>query len=96
MRRAAVEFGRGQRVQHRHQPVGGVVGELRIGGVALHPMHGEPAGQAAAPADLDHVAERGGRSRLADDAGVERLAARRQPFQHLLGAVDAGRLPRRR
>ena len=37
----------------------------------------EPAGQAAAPADLDHVAELLGVGRLADDAGVDPLAARR-------------------
>ena len=46
------------------------------------------AGHAAATADLDHVAERRGRGRLADDAGVEHLAALAQPIEHLPGAVD--------
>ena len=74
--------GVGQRVQHRDQPVRGVVGEVRVGGMALHALDREPPGQAAAPADLDHVAEVG-RGRLADNAGVERLAARGEPFEHL-------------
>ena len=56
----------------RDQPVHRVVGEMRIGGVALRAAHGELRVQRAAPADLDHVAERGRVGRLADDAGVER------------------------
>ena len=86
----AVEFSRRQGVQHRHQAMGGIIGELRVGGMPLHPMHGQPPGQAAAAADLDHVAEDTGRCRLADKTGVEPLAARRQPFEHFLGAVDPG------
>ncbi len=70
MRGALVQFGGGQRVQHRNQAMGGVVGEVRVGGVALHPVDGQPPGQTAAPADLDHVAEHRGRGRLADQAGV--------------------------
>ena len=72
---ALVELGRGQRVQHRDETVRRIVGEMRIGGMALHAMHGQPTGQAAAPADLDHVAEHGGAGRLADEAGVEGLIA---------------------
>ena len=68
--------------------MGGVVGEVRIGGVALNAVNGQPPGQTAAPADLDHVAKRRGRGRLADEAGIERLAARGQPFEHSFGAVD--------
>ena len=39
-------------------PRTGIVGEMRIGDMALLAVHGERAGQRAAPADLDHVAER--------------------------------------
>ena len=63
-------------VQQRDEAMRGIVGEMRIGDMALHALDREPAGHAAAPADLDHVAERAGAGRLADDAGVERLAAR--------------------
>ena len=55
---AVVERGRGQRVQQRDQPVRRVVDEMRVGDMALHALDGQPAGHAAAPADLDHVAER--------------------------------------
>src|SRR4051794_1514142 len=66
----------------------GVVGEMRVGDMPLHALDDEPAGHAAAAADLDHVAELGRRGRLADDTGIEHLAALAQPFQHLPGAVD--------
>ncbi len=49
---------------------------------------GEEAVEAAAPADLDHVAELLGAGRLADDAGIERLAALRHPVEELARAVD--------
>ena len=91
MRRAAIEFGRGQRMQQHHYAMGGVVGELRIGGVALHPVHSQAAGQAATPTNLDHVAKCRSRSRLSDDAAIEHLATSGEPFKDLLGAVDADR-----
>ena len=47
-----------QGVDQLHQPAHRIVGELRIGGVALAAIDGDRAGQRAAPADLDHVAER--------------------------------------
>ena len=37
---AAVELGRGQRVQHRHEAMRRVVGEMRVGGMALHAVDG--------------------------------------------------------
>ena len=40
---------------------------MRIGGVALHAVDGDGAGQRAAPADLDHVAELVRIGRLADE-----------------------------
>ena len=42
----------------------------------------------AAPADLDHVAERFGIGRLADDRGIPCLALGRRPFEQLCRAVD--------
>src|SRR5260221_620739 len=88
MRGAGIELFARHRVQHADEVMDGIVGEMRVGGVALGPVNGQGAGQAAAAADLDHVAEGLGVGRLADDAGVETLAARFQPVEHLLRAVD--------
>ena len=54
---AAIEFGRRQRVKHCNETMSGIVREMRVGRVTLHAVHGQAAGHAAAPADLDHVAE---------------------------------------
>ena len=62
--------------------------ELRIRDVALHALDGQRAGQRAAPAVLDHVAQRVDRRRLADDAIVDALAARGQLLDDLHRAVD--------
>ena len=69
-----------------------IVGEMRVGGVPLHSVRRQMPGQTAAPADLDHVAENARARRLTDEAGVEGLAALRQPLEHLPGAVDRGAL----
>src|SRR5204863_4762913 len=61
---------------------------MRVGDMTLHAADREAPRHAAAAADLDHVAELGRRGRLADDAVVERLAARLQPLQHFFCAVD--------
>src|SRR5215469_4129492 len=68
--------------------MGGIIGKLWVGGMTLHPMHRQPARQAAATADLDHVTEGGRAGRLADEACVEDLAARDEPVEHLPSAVD--------
>ena len=65
-----------------------IVGEMRIGHVALLALDDDPARQRAAPADLDHVAELVRVGRLAEDAMVEALAARLRPFEELDRAVD--------
>ena len=65
-----------------------VVGEVRIGDMALLALHGHVAGERAAPADLDHVAEGVRVGRLAEDAMVEAFAARLRPGEQLDGAVD--------
>ena len=88
MRGAAVErFG----LQCRDEPDHSgdrVLGELRIGDMALLAVHDETAGERAAPPDLDHVAESLGVRRLAEDAMVEALALRLCPIEQLDGAVD--------
>ena len=83
-----IERARGQRMQQGDEPVRRVIDEVRVGDVALHALDGQPSGHAAAPSDLDHITERFGRGRLADDARVDDLAALSQPFQHLFRAVD--------
>ena len=74
--------------EHGDQPVGGIVGALRVGGVALPAAHGEPAGDRAAPADLGGVAQPLGAGGLADQAGIEPLALLGRPGQQLDRAVD--------
>ena len=66
--------------------------KLRIGDVALHAFHRERAGERAAAAVLDHVAELADRGRLADDAVIEFLAALRERLDHAHRAVDGGPL----
>ena len=56
--------------------------------MALAAVDQEPAGQRAAPAVLDRVAQRADGGRLADDAMVETLAFHQRPFEELDGAVD--------
>ena len=57
MRGAVVELGSESARAARDEPMRRIVGEMRIGDMALHALDDEPAGHAAAPADLDHVAE---------------------------------------
>ena len=70
--RALVERRRVKRFERRREPAQRVVGEMGIGDVALLAEKREPPGQRAAPAVLDHVAERGDARRLAEHAMVER------------------------
>ena len=63
---------------------------MRIGGVTLHALHGDRAGNGTAPADLDHVAELVGIGRLPDEAGIPALTALSRPLQQLDRAVDGG------
>ena len=86
--RALVERLVHQRAHQRDQPAHRIVGALRIGDVALLAGHHQRAVLRAAPADLDHVAERVGVGRLAEDAVVECFAALGRPLQELDGAVD--------
>jgi hypothetical protein len=56
--------------------------------VALDAMHGQPAGQRAAPADLDRVTERALAGRLANHAPVDLLSAGAQQLDDPSRAVD--------
>jgi hypothetical protein len=68
--------------------VHGIVGEVRVSDVALNAVHGELAGQRAAAADLDRIAERVRAAGLADDAPVDLLAASFQRFDYATRTVD--------
>ena len=85
---AGVERRRGQRSGDADQPVHRIVGALRIGDVALRAVHRDLRVQAAAAADLHHVAERHRAGRFADDAEVGDLTVGLHPLQHAHGAVD--------
>src|SRR3954453_9635705 len=61
---------------------------MRIGDVALDAVDIKRAGQRAAAADLDAIAELFEIGGLAEHAMVEFLAARGGPLQQLDGAVD--------
>ncbi len=56
--------------------------------MALDAVDGEPRRDTAAPADLDHLAQALRIGRLADQAGIQRLALFLQPLQHPDRAVD--------
>ncbi len=94
--RPGVKRGRLQRFENRRQRADRIVGELRIGDVALLAMQGQPAGERTAPAVLDRVAERGDAGRLAEQAMIEALAARARPFEQRDRAVVDRRTPPRR
>ena len=51
-------------------------------------VYGQPAIEAATPADLDHIAKGLGIGRLADQTRIKRHALGRNPLQQFLGAVD--------
>ena len=68
---ALVPFGRGQLRQRWCQPVNGIIRQLRVGNVPLLAMHEHAAGERAAPADLDGIAQGLDAGRFADDAVVD-------------------------
>ena len=90
MRAALVDRLAHQRLDQRRQAMDRIVEPLGIGDMALHAAHHQVDRHAAAPADLHHVAEALGAGRLADHAGIDRLAALGQALQHLDRAVDRG------
>ena len=88
MRAALVDRLAHQRLDQRRQAMDGIVQPLRVRDVALDAAHHHVDRHAAAPADLHHVAKPARTGRLADDAGIDRLAAVGQALQHLHRAVD--------
>src|ERR1700676_4620965 len=76
------EFGQGGR-QRMHR----VIGELRVGDMPLNSVYRETPAQAAAPADLDGVAEDTLARRLADQTAVDGLFAFAQHFNYPARAV---------
>ena len=87
VRVAAIPLGCRELGQRRGQRVNRVAREIGIRDVALHALDGQRAGERAAPAVLDHVAQGAHRRRLADHAVVEALAARGQALDDLHRAV---------
>ncbi len=88
MRRARVEFMRGERRDDARDDRRGIFGAMRIGDMALLADDANAAIERAAPPDLDRVAERRDIRRLADDAMIELFAARPRPVEQLHRAVD--------
>ncbi|MND90501.1 hypothetical protein D3C80_825860 [compost metagenome] len=76
------QFGQG-----RGSEVDRVLGQVRVGHVALHTAHGQLGAEGAATTVLDHVTHQGGARRFADDAPVQTFLARGEAFDHGLGAV---------
>ena len=92
---AAIPSRGGEFGERRRQHVHRVARQVRIGDMPLHAAHGQSSRQRAAPAVLDRVAEPLDRGRFADDAVVDRFAARAQGLDDPRGAV-AWRVPPRR
>ena len=74
--------------ERRRREVDRVPRELRVRDVTLDALDGQRAGQRAAPAVLDHVAEPIDGGRLADDAIVDALARGGELLDHLDRPVD--------
>ena len=73
MFRSLIQRSCGECIEDRDQPVSWVVGEIRVGGVALNPVHCQVSVQAAAAAYFCHLAQLFGVGRLTDQADVEAL-----------------------
>ena len=85
---AMIERRRQEGGQYRRQRPDRIIRDVGIADVALAAVEDETAGQRAAPAVLDRVAERLDAGRLADDAMVEPLAPGERPVEKLDCAVD--------
>jgi hypothetical protein len=72
-----------------------VLGELRVGDMALYAVHGEPPGERAASADLDRIAHSLAARGLADDAHAGGVVAAGEEEQEG-GAVGHGATSGRR
>ena len=66
----------------------GIVGLVRVGGVALLAVNDQLPGNASPASDFDHVAEIVGAGRFANDTGVESFLTINQPLQDFDSPVD--------
>ena len=87
---AAVPLGCGELGERRHREMDGILRKMRVGHVSLHASHPQCAGERAAPAVLDGVAQPGNAGRLADEAVVDAFAAALQQLDHFRSPVDGG------
>ena len=83
-----VEREREQGIQQRHEARQRVLRQHGVGDVPLPAFDPERAVEAAAPADLHHLAELFRVGGLAHQAGIERLVTLGEPVEHLARAVD--------
>src|ERR1700674_1402969 len=88
MRAAVVERGVVEARENLDDALYRIASKMRIGDVALHAAHLQRAVQAAAPSDLDRLAETLGVGRLPDQAVIGALAFLLHPGEHLARAVD--------
>src|SRR5208282_1126962 len=84
---ALVERGEQRRENGGERP-DRIVGDVRVGDMALAAVQDEPPGQRSAPAVLDRVAERLDAGRLADDTMIEAFASGERPADQLDRAID--------
>src|SRR5690606_15935396 len=85
---AVVPGFRGQFGQHRGDAMNRVVGQVRVGDMALHTLDAQYTAERTTATVLDDIADHVGRRRFADDAVVDLLIALLQVLDHLDGAVD--------
>ena len=90
MRVALVPFARSKLREGGRQRVYGVVGQLRIGHVALHAVNDEPAGQRATTPNFNRVAAVLFAGRLTNHTPVDPRAQGQEMLDNAPRAVDRG------
>ena len=80
---AGIERLLGEAPEHGQKARDGIVGKVGIRDVALRAGDGQRCVEAAAAPDLGHLAEPRRVGRLADQAGIDDLAAPAHPLEHL-------------
>ncbi len=74
--------------QSRDERMHGIIRAVRVGHMALRAEHFYRCVQAAAPPDLDHLAQKAGICRLAHQTKIRDLTVFRHPLQDTDGAVQ--------
>src|SRR4029077_18557201 len=90
MLRPLVPAPRGELSERGCEAVHRVFSVLRIGDVALHTVHREPAAERAAAPNLDRGADPLLARGRTDHAPVDALSTLAQGFRHPLGAINRG------